>query len=424
MARLLVLLMLIWSGAAQAAPLDRIADDFVRATLEIGTHETGYVDAYYGDPKIAAAAKAAPRSLPQLTAAMRALAVRLDGIDAARLAPIEQRRRLFLQGQVKAAETRLAMRGGATLRFADEAAGLFGVRPAPTPLASYDAALARIAALVPGEGALAARVDAFSSRYAIPADRVKPVIRAAIAECRRRTVAHIALPEAETFRLELVTDKPWGGYNWYEGKATSLIQVNVGLPVKIDRAIDLGCHEGYPGHHALNMLLEAKLARGRGWREFTVYPLYSPQSLIAEGSANYGIEMAFPDEEGLAFEMATLYPLAGLDPATARPYWALRQELKALAGAQTTIAALYLDGEIDRETAIGLRQKYGLINRAEAERSVRFIDSYRSYVINYGLGRDMVRDWVEAAGADPAARWARFGRLISEPSVPADLATR
>ena len=41
---------------------------------------------------------------------------------------------------------------------------------------------------------------------------------AAIAECRRRTAAHIDLPADETFSMELVKDKPWGAYNYYLGR--------------------------------------------------------------------------------------------------------------------------------------------------------------------------------------------------------------
>ena len=117
-----------------------------------------------------------------------------------------------------------------------------------------------------------------------------------------------------------MTDKPWSGYNWYQGGYRSVIQVNVSLPIWIDRALDLACHEGYPGHHLYNALLERELVRGRGWPEFQVYPLFSPQSLIAEGTANYGIELAFPAAERLAFERDVLFPLAGLDPALAAPY--------------------------------------------------------------------------------------------------------
>lgn len=407
---------------APRTALDRIAQDYVRLTLEAGERQPGYVDAYYGPKAWADAAKAAPRAVPALAAEAAALSARLAQIDPAGLSPDERRRRAFLTAQLKAAAMRLAMAGGAKPRFVDEAEGLFGVRPVLRPLSAYDAVLARIERIVPGRGPLADRVDAFTARYAIPPARLEAVMRAAIAECRARTLRHIALPPQERFRLELVTGKPWSGYNWYEGGATSLIQVNTDLPVAIGRAIDLGCHEGYPGHHALNMLLEQRLARGKGWVEFTVYPLFSPQSLIAEGSANYGIDLAFPDGEAGAFEAGTLYPLAGLDPKSAPAYDALRRETRALAGARLTIAQMYLDGEIKREKAIALTRTYGLASRARAEQTIRFADAYRSYVVNYGLGEAMVRAHVERAGPDAAARWAAMERVISEPTLPADLA--
>ena len=110
----------------------------------------------------------------------------------------------------------------------------------------------------------------------------------------RADAAHLALPPGESFTVEYVTGKSWSGYNWYQGDYRSLIQVNTDLPINIDRAIDLACHEGYPGHHVYNVLLEQHLVRERGWIEYSVYPLFSPQSLIAEGTANYGIEVAFP----------------------------------------------------------------------------------------------------------------------------------
>ena len=102
--------------------------------------------------------------------------------------------------------------------------------------------------------------------------------------------------------MAFVTGKSWSGYNYYQGKATSRLEINTDLPIRISRAVDLGCHEGYPGHHVLNALLEQRLVEGKGWVEFSVYPLYSPQSLIAEGSANYGIDLAFPGRQYLQAE--------------------------------------------------------------------------------------------------------------------------
>jgi hypothetical protein len=422
---LIVTLMLLLAGCVSAGPardsLDSIARDYVKLQLAIGEKEEGYVDAYYGPPEWQAEAKMGSRALPDLAARAGVLAVRLRSLADARLEPIERRRRDFLLANLRAASTRLRMMQGEKLAFADEAEGLFGVRPELRPLAAYDPVLARIERLVPGTGPLADRVDAFQERFSIARDRLDPVMRAAIAECRRRTVAHIALPANERFSLEFVTGKSWGGYNWYKGDSNSLIQVNTDLPVRIGRAVDLGCHEGYPGHHVHNVLLEDKLARGKGWVEFSLYPLYSPQSFIAEGSANYGIELAFPGDEQLAFETATLYPLAGLPTAGAARYLALQEAMRDLAGARFTIAADYLDGRIDRAKAVELIRKYQLVSPARADKSVAFIDQYRSYVINYGLGLDYVRTYVESFGEAPERRWAAMESLLSGPTLPSDL---
>ncbi|MFZ4607171.1 MAG: hypothetical protein ACOYM5_13020 [Caulobacter sp.] len=424
LAALAACLVLAATPALAAQNLDQLAERYVKLSLEIGEHEDGYIDAYYGPAEWAAAAKAGKRDLPALARAVDDLSFALgfaSSKGSTELTAGDRRRVAFLQAQLTAARTRLRMMQGEKLSFEDEAEGLFGVRPVLKPLSSYDPYLAKIEALVPGDGPLWQRVDAFNDRFIIPADRLKPVMEAAIAECRRRTMAHIALPADERFTLEFVTGKSWSGYNWYKGNATSLIQVNTDLPVRLSRAVDLGCHEGYPGHHVLNMLLEARLSKGKGWVEFTVYPLFSPQSLIAEGSANYGIELAFPGDEKRAFEVATLYPLAGLDPKDAARYDALLEAQRALAGARFTIASEYLSGRITKEQAIALTQTYGLVSAKRAAQTVAFSEQYRSYVINYGLGLDMVRAFVERAGPDTDARWKAMEWVISGPTLPSDL---
>ncbi len=422
-----LVLALAFGPAPAEAHVGDIAARYVQLSLEIGEHEDGYIDAYYGPPAWQAAAKASKRSLPELARDVDLLLATLAEDEAGAdtvgdtSGPLTHERIAFLKGQLVAARTRLRMMQGERLSFEDEAEGLFGVRPVLKPLASYDAVLADIEVLVPGEGPLWQRVDAFNDRFVVPADRLQAVMDAAIAECRRRTVAFIPLPEGERFTLEFVTGKSWSGYNWYKGGAESLIQVNTDLPVRLSRAVDLGCHEGYPGHHVYNLLLEARLAKGRGWVEFTVNLLYSPQSFLAEGSANYGIELAFPGDERLTFETKVLYPLAGLDPKDAGRHRELAEAQQELSGARFTIAAEYLAGRMDRATAVAMTQKYGLVSEKRASQIVAFAEQYRSYVINYGLGLEMVGAWIERAGPGQPERWARMSTLLSTPSTPADL---
>jgi len=400
--------------------MNNLARDYVALTLEIGTHEDGYIDAYYGPADIRTAAERAPRDKAQLRAAIAEIRDMVRVLQRATRG-LEARRLGFLDKQLTAADTRLQMMDGTRFPFADEAERLFGVRPQIKPLSAYDAGLAEIAMLLPGDGPLAARVDAYLEHFVIPKDKLQSVFDTAIAACRTETARHIAMPANERFTLEFVTGKPWSGYNYYKGDYKSLIQINTDLPIRLSRAIDLGCHEGYPGHHALNFLLEERLARGRGWIEYSVYPLYSPQSLIAEGTANHGIEMAFPGKAKNDYERRVLMPLAGISAPADSKYWRLLDAIKAVSGARITIAQMYLDGEIDRARAIALTQAYLLMSPARAEQSIKFTETYRSYVINYGLGQDMVATDIAYEGSDVARQWRRFEALISEPTLPSDL---
>ena len=407
--------------AAPAISTADISDAYIRLTLEAGTHEAEYVDAYYGPPALQEAAKANPRSLAQLIAEARALRASIDTALPSLRTESDRRRAVALRGMLVAADTRLQMLEGRKFSFNDEAQGQFATVPDLKPLSHYDAILANLETLIPGDGPLAARVDTFNERYVIPKDRLQMVFDVAIAECKRRTAQYIQLPAGETFVMEFVTGKPWSGYNYYKGNYKSLIQINTDLPIRISRAVDLGCHEGYPGHHVLNLMVEQRLARAKGWREYEVNPLYSPTSVLSEGSANYGIDLAFPAEERLAFERDILYPLAGLDPNSADAYWKMQQMTERLSGARLTIAKMYLDGEISRAQALELTQKYLLLSPARAEQSVAFTDHYRSYVINYGWGKDLVRGYIERGNPDQAERWRRVEKILSEPTQPADL---
>ena len=399
-----------------------IAHQYVRLNLEAGTHEAEWVDAYYGPEDLQILAAKSPRNKQALLTEINALIARLDTavLQQEYRKNVIQRARA-LRGMLVAADTRMRMLSGQKFAFAEEAKGQFATEPLLKPLTYYDTILAQLEKEIPGTGALAARVDAFNERFVIPKERLKPVFDAAIAECRKRTTERMTLPADESFVMEFVTGKPWSGYNYYQGKYRSLIQINTDLAIRISRAVDLGCHEGYPGHHVLNLMIESKLYRGNGWTEFSVNPLYSPQSVISEGSANYGIDLAFSPTERLQFERDVLYPLAGLDPKTAEAFWKLQQATEALSGARLTIAKLYLDGEIDRPKALALSEKYLLVSPERAAQSVGFTDHYRSYVINYGWGKELVKGYVERGNPDQNERWRRMEKLLSEPVLPADL---
>jgi len=404
-----------------AANLDGLAAEYLFLELSMSLHDEAHVDAYFGPEEIRENAGQAALPLTEIETRAAAMATRLlnwpvetgDGMLAARIRNLQQR--------LQALTTRIALNKGDNLRFDEESQRLFGTTAPDYDAAHFEAILGQIDHLLGGEGDLSARVNRFRNQFVIPPNRLGDVFDAAIAECRRRTHKYIELPDNESFVLEYVNDKPWSGYNWYQGNAQSLIQINTDLPIFISRAVDLGCHEGYPGHHTFNALLEKHLVEDRGWVEFSLYPLFSPQSLIAEGSGNYGIKLAFPGDERVTYERDVLFPLAGLDAAEADRYYELEELLGQLNYAGNEAARDYLNGTIDREQAVQWLVDYSLSSPQRARQRTEFFDTYRSYVINYNLGKDMVRDYVERDTEDLAVRWQRFETLLSSPMSPADL---
>ncbi|HOY76302.1 MAG TPA: hypothetical protein PLN33_00765 [Hyphomonadaceae bacterium] len=404
---------------APTMTIDEIARAYVSLVLEIDAHESGYVDAFYGPTEWRDAARANPRERQQLKTDADALATSLRQIRASD--PEMANRARVLLAQITSARFRLDMIDGKRVKFADEAERLFALRPKLKPLSSYDAALASIDKLIPGEGPLNARVESFRANFSIAPNRVRAVMDAAIAECRSRTRAHLDLPANESFDMALVKDKSWGAYNYYQGDNHSKIEINTDMPMSIGNVLILGCHEGYPGHHVQGIYKERNF-RTRGWPEYSVQPLYAPESPLNEGGADFGVKLAFPGDEQVRFEAETLYPLAGLDPATAVAYDALRRAVVELEGALLTISQKHLDGEISREQAITLIQKYKMVPRDVAEQSLAFDRDYRSYVMNYSVGRDLVAAYVDRhGGQDANARWAAYEHILSTPVLPADL---
>jgi hypothetical protein len=427
--RCALLVSLAAAAVAAQAPqpttaMNTIAERYVKLVLAVGQHDRDYVDAFYGPAAWKTDAERQKAPLTAIDATASHLIAEIGGVREADSDELARLRREYLRRQLEALRARVRMLQGAKLTFDEESQALYDAVAPRHPDSSFEAILKEIDGALPGNGRPIDRYDAFRQKFIVSPERLPRVFDRAIAECRGRTLLHVRLPADEHFTVEYVKSRPWSGYNWYQGAFRSLIQVNTDLPIYIDRAIDLACHEGYPGHHVYNALLEQHLVCDRGWIEFTIYPLFSPQSLIAEGTANYGIEVAFPGDERLAFERDVLFPIAGLDPAQAAAYARVRSLVDKLAYAGNEAARRYLNGEIDRAAAAAWMTRYAMSSPKSAEQRTHFFDTYRSYVINYNLGKDLVRQFVESRGgvaSVPARRWDEFVRLLASPRLPSGL---
>jgi hypothetical protein len=414
---MLLALVAVTSGCARPdrtpSPLDGIAESYVKLVLAIGRHDPLYVDAYYGPAAWKGEAeRGAPVPLDELLGRTRALTAAVRAADG----PADRKR--YLEKQLVAVETHLRSLSGERFPLTEECRLLYDATPVRHDVAEFEAAQKELDRLVPGTGPLAERLEGLRKAVQILPDRVEATVRAALGAARSANVAFVHLPAGENFETLLVHDKPWGAYNWYLGGYRSRIELNLDLPVQLNRLLGTMCHEGYPGHHVYNVLLEHDLVRGKGWVEYTVYPLYSPQSMLAEGTANAGEDILFTDDERRHVLTDVLAPVAGISPGAVLGLDRVQEAGRPLRYVNGEAAHLLLDdGRPDAEV-VAFLMKWGLENEDRAKKSVAFARTYRSYVFNYTLGEDLVRAWI----GDGPDRRQRFYGLLNRPVVPSDLA--
>ncbi len=405
--------------------LDQIATEYVKLALAIGEYDEAFIDAYYGPDSLKPVnqkQEVFPKDSFLLTT--KNLQKKIKSFTETTENDTLAHRANFLLAQLNAFEMRIKIFSEDYPTFDEETQGLFGVTAPTFTKEHFDQVLRNLDQALTGNGTIKERYDNIVDKFIIPAEKVDTVLKTAISESKRRTLEHIFLPENEHFTFELVKDKPWSGYNWYKGNYTSLIQVNTDLPIYISRAIDVGSHESYPGHHVFNMLLEKNLFNEKGWIETSMYPLYSPQSLIAEGSANFGIEMIFPGEEKAQFCKEVLLPLAGMDTTGISNYFNVLKLKSDLSYAGNEVGRRFLNGALTEDEAIEWLQKYTLRDEESAEKSLSFTKNYRSYIINYNYGKDLVQNYIESNGGtpdNPEKRWELFTWLLSNQVLPTGL---
>ncbi len=402
-------------------PFNDLAKEYVQLALQLQNHDSLQYT-YTGPESWRESARKANTSLADIQSALGALGGHITTLPDNKSA-MDQRRRTDLLARIEATTTRIdILQGNYPSSFNNETKRMFNVVVPEKDEAHFRNLATKLDELIPGEGELASRMEAFRAQFVIPPGKLPAVIGAGIAECRKRTLNRISLPENESVSINITSDKPWVGFTEYTGNSQSIIHINQDVPIHIERAIELGCHEAYPGHHVHATLVDQELAKKRGWVEYNFIPLYGPLAVIAEGAANYGIDLAFSREERIAFERTTLLPLAGLDGEKLDLYYNYLDLIDALNYARNEVARRYLYGGMPRENAIQWLMEFGLETRGTALQRINFIDALRTYVINYNYGKDLVSNYIRRnAGSDRDAQWQLFREVLETPLSPSDL---
>jgi hypothetical protein len=388
-------------------------DRYLQLGLRLGRHVDGFVDAYYGPAETADRVAAEPLVPP---AALAAEAGQLIGdLDAGggddEIGPD---RRRWVRAQAVGLRTSARKLAGEPIGYLDEVESCYGARPELVPEDDLAAAHGRLDEVLPGDGPLRERYIAWREAHAVPVDKLQPAIRSLADDLRERTHTMYGLPDGEHVEWIFETDKPWSGFNYYEGELRSRVAINLDLPVLSLSLGHLVAHESYPGHHTEHTRKEVGLVRRRRWLEETIFLVGTPQCTLAEGLADLGLEVVFGrrPEPTVAEHLRPLGIRYDADVAAQ-----VTQAAEVLGWVRSNAAILLHEHGRSLDDTVAYLERWALLPPDRAAKAAQFLTdpTWRAYSHCYTEGLRLCRAFVDG---DPA----RFGRLVTEQLLPADLA--
>jgi hypothetical protein len=387
--------------------------DYLMLGLRFDRVEEGYVDSFTGDPALRRAVDNEPPPQPaDLTRQAERLIAELPaGLDAPRAD--------YLRSHLRALACAGRKFAGEEVGFVDEVEAYFDVRIGKGDPEQYRQAHVKLDDALGGNGPLADRMVAYRASEEIPPERLEACIHAFSSALRDRVRAEYPLPDSETVDYEVVTDKPWAGFNYYRGNYTSTVAVNADLKQQMSNLPRLVAHESYPGHHTEHCRKEAGLVERLGQDEQTIFLVNTPQCLMAEGLADLALYAAIGPRWGA---WATeIYADLGLRFDGERAE-AVSEATAALADVRQDAALMLHDEHRDVDDVVEFLKRWLLVNDARARQMLRFLSSplWRAYTSTYVEGYRLLRGWLEAR-PDGVSLTERFGRLLDEPLIPSSL---
>jgi hypothetical protein len=392
--------------------------EYLMLGLRFDRIESGYVDAFTGDPALRQTVSAEPAPDP---AALARQAERLiAGLpDVPRRNGFDDARADYLQAHLRALASAGRKFAGENIGFVEEVRDYFDVDIAKGDAETYRQAHARLDELLGGTGPLAERMIAYRAGEEIPPQRLAECIEAFSSALRDRVRAEYPLPDTETIEYQVVTDKPWSGFNYYLGDYRSTVAVNADVKQLMSNLPRLVAHESYPGHHTEHCRKEAGLVRGLGQAEQTIFLVNTPQCLIAEGLADLALHVAIG--EGWGRWAADVYADLGLRFDGERAE-AISEATAALAGVRQDAALMLHDEHRDADEVADFLRRWLLVTDERARQMLRFLSSplWRAYTSTYVEGYRLLRAWLDERPAGVSVI-QRFGRLLDEPLIPSAL---
>lgn len=410
--------------------INHIAESYVKLVLSVGVYDPNYIDYYYGPEewKPSSSDYDLNEIFPYIQLKMKAeeLITKLDIQNESQLDKLTQLRVEFLKKQLHSVSAKIDLISGKKMSFDEECLALYDAVAPSHAESYYKNLLDELDKRLPGSGDISNRIDQLRKSFIVPNDKVDIIFKTSIAECRKRVLEYIELPGNEKTDIEYVKGEPWDAYASFQGDSKTLIELNTSLPYRVSFLLLLASHEGYPGHHVHYCLLEKKLFQEKEFVELSIFPLFSPISVIAEGIAQYAIEIAFPRDERIKFEKTVLMPLAGMNTNIIDEHFELMHLIDNLEEEYASIEAArqYLDGNMNKKEAIEWLVKYSLLTPQKAEQKISFFENYGGYIITYRIGQDLIQNYIEKNSGPKEGlnkRWELFYELLTTPQTPSGL---
>lgn len=392
-----------------------LIDEYLLLGLRFDRVEEGYVDSFTGDPalrrKVADEPAPDPADLARTAQRLLAELPAAEGLDA--------QRRAYLSAHLKALACAGRKFAGEDVGFVEEVREYFDVDIVKGDQDRYRDAHRRLDEALGGSGPLAQRLQSYRQAEEIPPNRLEECIHAFSSALRDTVRATFPLPDTETVTYEVVTDKPWSGFNYYLGDYASTVAVNADLKQQMSNLPRLVAHESYPGHHTEHCRKEAGLVAGLNQQEQTIFLVNTPQCLMAEGLADLALYAAIgPDWGGWATE---IYADLGLRFDGERSA-AVSEAAAALADVRQDAALMLHDEHRDVDDVVAYLSQWLLVSDERARQMLRFLSSplWRAYTSTYVEGYRLLRAWLDDRPAEVSLT-ERFTRLLDEPLIPSSL---
>src|SRR6478609_8395104 len=392
--------------------------EYLLLGLRFDRIEEGYVDSFTGDPGLRRLVADEPTPDPaDLTRQAHRL---LDALpQVPRDGAFDDTRAAYIRAHLRALACAGRKFAGEDVGFVDEVRDYFDVTIAKGDQDRYREAHRQLDGVLAGGGSLADRMEAGRRADEIPPERLGECIEAFSSALRDRVRAEYPLPDTETITYEIVTDKPWSGFNYYHGDYRSTVAVNADLKQQMSNLPSLVAHESYPGHHTEHCRKEAGLVEGLGQFEQTIFLVNTPQCLMAEGLADLALYATIGPAWGVWAQ--GIYADLGLAFDGERAL-AVSEAAAALADVRQDAALMLHDEHRDVDDVVEFLKRWLLVNDERARQMLRFLSSplWRAYTSTYVEGYRLLRGWLEAR-PDDVSLTERFGRLLDEPLIPSSL---